>query len=222
MRMLDLFSGIGGISLAAEWVEIETVAFCEIEPFCQKVLAKHWPDVPIFDDVRKLDRQTLIEKGVIDKDGTIDLISAGYPCQPFSVAGNRRGEEDDRHLWPEVSRLLQELQPTWFVGENVAGHVTLGLDDVLSDLERQDYTAQSFVIPACAIGTDHRRDRVFIVAYSGSKGLEGGYTMRATESRCNYLRDIFPGTSGKPHPEYYEEVMGFPTGWTELKPSETP
>lgn len=169
MKALDLFSGIGGISLAAEWAGIETVAFCEIEPFCQKVLKKHWPDVPIFDDVRKLNRQTLEERGV--DVGAIELISAGYPCQPFSVAGKREGERDDRHLWPEVYRLLKEINPTWFIGENVAGHVTLGLDQVLSDLEDINYSWETFIIPACGVNAPHRRYRVFIVA--NSNGLRG-------------------------------------------------
>lgn len=165
MKMLDLFSGIGGMSLAAKWAGIETIAFCEIEPFCQRVLKKHWPDVPIYEDVRKLNRRALEEKGVIEGDGTIDIISGGYPCQPFSVAGKRRGSEDDRHLWPEMFRLVRELRPSWIVGENVAGHVSLGLDEVLSDLENIGYTARAFVIPACAVGAPHRRDRVFIVAH---------------------------------------------------------
>ncbi|MED1801816.1 DNA cytosine methyltransferase [Brevibacillus porteri] len=166
MRMLSLFAGIGGIDLAAHWAGIETVAFCEIEPFCQKVLQKHWPEVPIFDDVRTINKQQLIEKGVIGDERAIDIICGGYPCQPFSTAGERKGKDDDRHLWPEVSRLLQEIRPTWFLGENVAGHVTLGLDDVLSDLEGIGYAAEPFVIPACAVNARHRRDRVFIVAHS--------------------------------------------------------
>ena len=135
------------------------MAFCEIEPFPRKVLAKHWPNVPCFEDVRKLMRQ--------DIDGPIDLICGGYPCQPFSTAGQRLGKEDDRHLWPEVNRLLDEFRPTWFIGENVAGHISMGLDDVLSDLENKGYTARTFVIPACAVDAKHRRDRVWIVANSG-------------------------------------------------------
>lgn len=166
MKMLDLFSGIGGISLAADWAGIETVAFCEIEPFCQKVLNKHWSDVPIFGDVRKLTKESLQEGGI--DIGTIELISAGYPCQPFSLAGKREGENDDRHLWPEVNRLLKEIRPSWFIGENVAGHVTLGLDQVLSDLENLNYSCQPFIIPAAAVNAIHRRDRVFIVANSYS------------------------------------------------------
>ncbi|MCG7406751.1 DNA (cytosine-5-)-methyltransferase [Paenibacillus sp. ACRRX] len=166
MRKLRLFSGIGGIDLAAHWAGMETVAFCEREPFPQQVLRKHWPDVPIYDDVCTLTAERLQEDEIIGSGRAIDIISAGYPCQPFSNAGKRRGKEDDRHLWPEVARLLSEIRPRWFIGENVAGHVTMGLDDVLIDLESLGYKAQAFVIPAAAIGAPHRRDRVFVVAHS--------------------------------------------------------
>jgi DNA (cytosine-5)-methyltransferase 1 len=167
MKALSLFSGIGGIDLASEWAGIETVAFCEREPFCQKVLKKHWPDTPIYDDVCTLTKERLEADGI--ETGPIGLIHGGYPCQPFSLAGKREGTSDDRHLWPEVKRLLQELQPRWFVGENVAGHITLGLDQVLDDLGSIDYTAQAFVIPACSVGADHRRERVFIIANSNKE-----------------------------------------------------
>ncbi|PCN42292.1 hypothetical protein B9C88_21570 [Brevibacillus laterosporus] len=166
MRMLSLCSGIEGIGLAAEWAGIETVGFCEIEEYCQKVLAKRFPDVPIFNDLRKLNKQLLIDKGVIGDGRTIELICAGYPCQPFSKAGKRKGEEDDRHLWPEVFRVVRELRPTWFLGENVDGHITLGLDTVLSDLESEGYRTRVFVLPASAVGAPHRRYRVFIVGHS--------------------------------------------------------
>ena len=159
LRVLDLFSGIGGFSLGLERTGgFETVAFCEYEPFPRAVLSKHWPDVPCFPDVRQL-------KGS-DIDGPIDVICGGYPCQPFSTAGQRRGKEDDRHLWPEFSRLVAELRPTWVIGENVAGHISMGLDDVLSDLEGQGYACRTFVIPACAVDAPHRRDRVWTVAFS--------------------------------------------------------
>ncbi|KAB2337635.1 DNA (cytosine-5-)-methyltransferase [Cytobacillus depressus] len=167
MKSIELFAGIGGIALAAEWAGIETIAFCEREPFCQKVLRKHWPSVPIFDDVCTLNKHVLEERGV--DVGTIELISGGYPCQPFSSPGNRKGEEDDRHLWPEIKRLLQEIRPNWFVGENVAGHITLGLDTVLYDLESIGYTWQPFVIPAASVGANHERYRVFIVAHANGK-----------------------------------------------------
>jgi len=171
LRVLDLFSGIGGFSLGLERTGgFETVAFCEYEPFPRAVLAKHWPNVPCFPDVRTL-------KGS-DIDGPVDVICGGYPCQPFSTAGQRRGKEDDRHLWPEFSRLVAELRPTWVIGENVAGHISMGLDDVLSDLEGQGYAARTFVIPACAVDAPHRRDRVWTVAHS--KKLHGNVVKSQT------------------------------------------
>ena len=159
LRHLDLFSGIGGFALAARWVGWETIGFCEIEPYCQKVLAKNFPGIPIYDDVRELTGETV---------GHVDIITGGYPCQPFSVAGKRRGVADDRHLWPECARLIRELRPRWVLGENVAGHINMGLDDVLSDLEGLGYTWETFVIPACGVDAPHRRNRVWIVAYSSS------------------------------------------------------
>ncbi len=155
MKVLDLFSGIGGFSLGLERAGFETVAFCEIDPFCRKVLKKHWPDVPIYEDIRTLNGKEI---------GSVDVITGGYPCQPFSTAGKRRGQEDDRHLWPEMLRLIQEIKPTWVIGENVAGHISMGLDTVLSDLESEAYRTRTFVIPACSIDARHRRDRVWIVA----------------------------------------------------------
>ena len=159
LKVLDLFSGIGGFSLGLERTGgFETVAFCEIEDYPRKVLAKHWPNVPIHKDIRELQADAV---------GHIDLICGGYPCQPFSLAGNRRGKEDDRHLWPEVARLMDAIRPTWGLFENVAGHINMGLDEVLSELEGQGYTAWTLVIPACAVDAPHRRDRVWIVAHTG-------------------------------------------------------
>jgi len=156
MRLLDLFSGIGGFSYAAEKLigGYETVAFCEMDEFCQKVLKKHWPQVPIFDDVRTLDAARL---------GRIDIVTGGYPCQPFSQAGRRQGEEDERHLWPEMLRIIKSCQPRYVLAENVAGHVTMGLDQVLTDLEDQGYTTRAIIVPACAKNAPHRRDRVWII-----------------------------------------------------------
>ena len=170
LRVLDLFSGIGGFSLGLERTGgFETVAFCEFADFPLAVLAKHWPDVPIFPDVREL-------KGT-DIEGPVDVICGGYPCQPFSTAGQRRGAEDDRHLWPEFSRLVDELRPTWVIGENVAGHISMGLDDVLSDLEGQGYACRTFVIPACAVDAPHRRDRVWTVGYDSNAKSAGADKM---------------------------------------------
>lgn len=167
LRVLDLFSGIGGFSLGLERTGgFETVAFCEIEEFPRKVLGKHWPKVPRFTDVRKLTKE--------DIDGPVDLICGGYPCQPFSTAGRRQGEKDDRHLWPEFNRLVAELRPTWVIGENVAGHVSMGLDEVLSDLEGQDYACRPFIIPACAVNAPHRRDRTWVIAHANGRGEPNG------------------------------------------------
>ncbi|WP_289141509.1 DNA cytosine methyltransferase [uncultured Brevibacillus sp.] len=168
MRMLSLFSGIGGIDLAAQWAGIETVAFCEIEPFPQKVLAKHWPTVPIIPDVRDVTKDRLEEMGVISSGKPIDIVCGGFPCQPFSVAGQRKGKNDDRDLWPEMFRIIQELKPTWVVGENVANFVNMELERTLVDLESEGYTAQTFIIPACGVDAKHQRYRTFVVAYSGS------------------------------------------------------
>ena len=162
MKVLDLFSGIGGFSLGLERAGMETIAFCEIESFCQKILKQHWPDVPIFDDIRTLTANDLPEKP--------QLICGGYPCQPFSVAGKQRGEKDDRHLWPEMFRLIKECRPTWVIAENVAGHVNMGLDQVLFDLESAGYRAQPFVIPACGLNAPHKRERVWIVGYAEHDG----------------------------------------------------
>lgn len=157
LRVLDLFSGIGGFSLGLERTGgFETVAFCEIDPFCRKVLKKHWPEVPCFEDVRTLDAAGL---------GRIDLVTGGYPCQPFSHAGKRLGAEDDRHLWPEMLAVIKAVRPTWVIGENVAGHISMGLDDVLFDLDAAGYAARAFAIPAVAVGAHHRRMRVWIVAH---------------------------------------------------------
>jgi len=165
LKILDLFSGIGGFSYAAERLVggFETVGFCEIDPYCQKVLKKHWPDVPIHNDVRRLADEADGYRGLVD------VVCGGYPCQPFSLASsNRKGQEDDRHLWPEMLRIIKASRPRFVIGENVAGHITLGLDTVLSDLAQQDYTARAFVIPACAKDAKHRRDRVWIVAHTAS------------------------------------------------------
>jgi DNA (cytosine-5)-methyltransferase 1 len=141
MKHLDLFSGIGGFALAARWAGIETIAFCEIKEFPRKVLEKNFPGIPIHNDMRELDGKQY--------EG-IDLITGGYPCQPFSTAGKRKGSDDQRHLWSEMFRVIKQAKPTWVVCENVAGHISMGLDEVLVDMENEGYTGQAFVIPACA------------------------------------------------------------------------
>jgi len=161
MRHLDLFSGIGGFSLGLERAGMNTVAFCEQDPYCLKKLEKNWPDIPKYTDIKQLTGEQ-IEREL----GKIDVITGGFPCQPFSHAGNQKGKEDDRHLWPEMLRIISDIRPTWVIGENVTGLIKLALDDVLHDLEGQGYTTQSFIIPAAAVGAIHRRDRVWIIAHT--------------------------------------------------------
>lgn len=160
LRVLDLFSGIGGFSLGLERAGMTTVAFCEIDPFCRAVLRKHWPEVPCYDDVRGLTAARLDRDGI----GRVDVVTGGYPCQPFSHAGRRTGEDDPRHLWPAMRRLVGEVRPAWVVAENVAGHITLGLDQVLADLEADGYAGRAIVVPAAAVDAPHIRQRVWIVA----------------------------------------------------------
>lgn len=175
MNVLDLFSGIGGFSLGLERTGgFRTVAFCEINPFCRKVLKKHWPDVPIFDDIKKLNGEDINE--------TIDVICGGFPCQPFSVAGDRHGATDDRFLWPEMLRIIKEIRPSWVVGENVNGFVSMELDTALADLEGENYEVQPFVIPACAVDAPHRRDRCFIIAHSNMYGLQRSEAKRSPQT----------------------------------------
>lgn len=165
---LSLFSGIGGLDIAAEMAGFRTAGQCEWADYPTKVLEKHWPDVPRWRDIRTLTGGSFYERAGLR---TVEVISGGFPCQPVSVAGKRRGKEDDRYLWPEMFRVIHELRPAWVVGENVAGLVTLGLDEVLSDLESIGYACQAFIIPACAVDSAHRRDRCAIIANAYGSGF---------------------------------------------------
>ena len=164
---LSLFSGIGGLDLAAEWAGIQTVGQCEWAEYPTRVLEKHWPDVPRWKDIRTLTGDSFYER---TGRRTVDIISGGFPCQPFSVVGKQRGKEDDRYLWPEMVRVIKELRPAWVVGENVAGIVRMALPDILSELEACGYRTRAFLIPACAVEARHIRYRVAIVAYSDRSG----------------------------------------------------
>jgi len=177
MRVLDLFSGIGGFSLGLERAGMRTVAFCERDAYCQAVLRKHWPEIPCFEDIHDLDASGLAGLG------RVDLIAAGFPCQPFSVAGKQAGKADDRHLWPELRRVIALARPAWVIGENVAGLVALALDDVLADLEGLGYAARPFVIPACAVNAPHRRDRLWIVAHAQRDEQRGEESRHGTPGR---------------------------------------
>ena len=171
LRTIDTFSGIGGFSYGLERLcgGFETVAFCEQDKFCQKILRKHWPGVPIYDDIRTFPTSGL---------GTIDLLCGGFPCQPWSVAGKREGHEDslNRDLWPEMARIIQELQPRWVIGEKVRGFVNepMGLARTLTDLDSLGYQSTYWILPAASVGAPHRRDRVWIVAHSNSESEPDG------------------------------------------------
>ena len=205
MLHIDLFSGIGGFALAARevWVnEHEVVTFCEINKYCQQVLKKHWTDAPICEDIRRLNYEFItnanqfrylhrgleikpkirnIETQCEFKSGVrspllhIDLLTGGFPCQPFSNAGQKRGKDDDRYLWSEMLRVIKEFKPRWIVGENVAGIINMALDEVCTSLENEGYEVWPVVIPACAVNAPHRRDRVWIIAmHTASHGRERG------------------------------------------------
>ncbi len=154
----SLFSGIGGFDLAAQWMGWNNIFQCEKDEWCRKVLAKNFPYTKRFEDIKEFNAK--------EYNGTIDVISGGFPCQPFSVAGQRKGKDDDRYLWAEMLRVISTIKPTYVVGENVTGIIGLALDTVLSDLETQGYTTETFIIPACSKNAWHRRDRVWIIAYT--------------------------------------------------------
>ena len=166
--MLDLFSGIGGFSLAAQWVwedELEIVAFCEIDKFCQKVLRKYWPDVPIIEDVRDVKGNKWT--------GKIDVLTGGFPCQSFSRAGKRRGTEDKRYLWPEMLRIIREVRPGWVIGENVISASNLVRKEWKTDLENLEYEVRTFDIPASACGLSTMERHLWIIAATTSQRFKG-------------------------------------------------
>lgn len=171
MTHASLFSGIGGFDLAAEWAGWTNAFNCEIDSFCRKVLKYHFPDAEQYEDIKKSDFSKWRDR--------IDVLTGGFPCQPFSLAGKRKGTEDDRYLWPEMLGVIRTIQPRWAVGENVYGIVNwsdgMVFDTVCSDLEAAGYEVQPYIIPACGVGAPHRRDRCWFVAHRADTGIE---TMR--------------------------------------------
>lgn len=168
MNHASLFSGIGGFDLASQWMGWNNIFQVEKDEWCQSILTRHFPLTERYLDIKEFNGEKYR--------GSIDIISGGFPCQPFSVAGKQKGTEDDRYLWPEMLRVIREIQPTWVVGENVPGIVSLALDQVCTDLENEGYTVQAFIIPAASVNAIHKRDRVWILANRTGLGHSRGGT----------------------------------------------
>ena len=192
MRHGSLFSGIGGFDLAAEWMGWENVFHCEWNDFGKKILNYYWPNAISYDDITKTDFS--IHRG------TIDILTGGFPCQPYSSAGKRLGTEDDRHLWPEMLRAIREIKPQYIVGENVSGLLSwnggLVFNEVQADLEAEGYEVQPVLLPACAVNAPHRRDRVWFVAYANKCTAGPSRTSGKTESDWSKNNDE-PSSRGK-------------------------
>lgn len=210
----SLFSGIGGFDLASQWMGWRNIFQVEKDDWCRKVLAKNFPKTERFADIKDFTGHEYTNK--------IDVISGGFPCQPFSVAGKRKGKDDDRYLWEEMLRVIATIKPTYIVGENVTGIIGLALDTVLSDLEAQDYTTETFIIPACSKNAWHRRDRVWIVAYANSIGRqdeqkENGERDNTIEEqgreqqqcRTGKSSAVFPNTASSRQSGQGECIIGF-------------
>ena len=178
LRHVDLCSGIGGFSLGFSWAELSnTIMFCDTEKWCRQILNKNFPNIPIATDVKELANDP--ERNVPNH----DILTAGYPCQPFSVAGLRKGEKDDRHIWPYIFRIVTCKRPSWCVFENVYGHVALGLDKVLADLESEGYATRTFIVPACSKNAPHRRDRLWLICKNVEDSTSGRLEERNSKSQ---------------------------------------
>ena len=164
-KILDLFSGLGGFSLGLERTGcFKTIAFCDNDKFSKLILDKHWKGVKVYNDVREITKERFIADGIQFP----DIITGGFPCQPFSVAGKQKGTSDDRHLWPDMFRIIKAFKPRYVIGENVRGIINIQdgvvFETVCTDLESEGYEVQPFIIPAAGVGAPHRRERVWIVA----------------------------------------------------------
>ena len=188
---MDLFSGIGGFSLAGRWAGFETVQFVEKDLFCQQVLKKHWPNVPIHGEIK-----------TFHFTDSVDVITGGFPCQPFSVAGSKKGKEDDRYLWPDMFRIIRECKPAWVLAENVPGIIPY-LDSIFKDLESEGYQWEAFLIPASSVGAPHKRERLWIVAYNNSVRCN----LRGSDGEKRYIQA-----------DFQRNIEAIYTEWTQFQP----
>lgn len=228
LNVLDIFSGIGGFSLGLEAAGMQTVAFCEIDPFCQKILKNHWQSVPVFSDI------TVLHKEDFKSLPQIDIIAGGFPCQDISIAGKKKGITAKRSgLWKEYKRLINEVRPKYAIIENVANLRSTGLVNVLQDLWEIGYNAEWHCIPASAFGAPHRRDRIWIIAYADSKRLQGYRGFEEISPICSQeqvsvyycsrgIKQWGEEPLGVPrlkderlNPDWVEWLMGYPINWTE-------
>lgn len=199
MRVLDLFSGIGGFSLGLHWAGMRTIAFCERDPWCRRVLARHWPGVPLYGDVRLLTAERLRDDGV----PAPDLVCGGFPCQDVSAAGPGRGLDGTRSgLWREMERLVAELRPGWVVAENSPALRVRGADRICAGLEALGYACWPLVVGAAHAGAPHRRERVFVVAHAAGARLADGQPESASEAPPL----LAPGRGGWPAPPAVRRV----------------
>jgi DNA (cytosine-5)-methyltransferase 1 len=178
----SLFSGIGGFDLAAEWMGWENIFQCEIDEFCNKVLDKNFPDTKKYLDVKKFNGYEYRNK--------LDVLTGGFPCQPFSTAGKQKGTKDNRSLWCEMFRIIKEIKPTYIVGENVNGIVKMELDNICSDLESEGYTVETFNLPACAVSAAHIRKRIWITAYLDSRRWDAQSRICTEPQKRNSANDV--------------------------------
>ena len=220
---LSLFSGIGGLDLAAEWAEFKTIGQCEWADYPTKVLEKHWPGVPRWRDIRTLTLEDFYARTGLR---TVDVISGGFPCQPHSVAGKRAGKNDERHLWPEFMRIVRELQLSFVIGENVNGILSTIHESVCADMESEGYEVRTFSVPAYAVGAHHERYRVFIIGIAKSQSRLQAHTQANANGTLRETReytmfkpwDNLPGAYWTVHkPPICGMVDGLPCGMAEYK-----